>query len=216
MRAAEGAIENVRITTDVELSIIGGGRARGICGSGLIDAIAEMLQVGVVDTSGRIIKSDNQVAKLPPLVQKRCRRNDSSGEFVLAWSKDSANGEDIVLTQKDVRELQLAKGAIRAGVNILLQELGVSLQDIDRVMLAGAFGNYVQKESAVRIGLLPALPPDRIMTIGNAAGEGAKMALLSVPERKRAQELARCTEHIELSNQKNFQEEFLKALSFEV
>ena len=216
MRAEEGAIEGVRITNDVELTVIGGGKVRGICGSGLIDAVAEMLEAGVLDSSGRIVNSVEKVAKLPPLVRERCRKNDRCSEFVLVWSKDSALGEDIVLTQKDIREMQLAKGAIAAGVYILAQKLGIVPVDINQVMLAGAFGNYIKKESAVRIGLLPALPLEQIATIGNAAGEGAKMALLSVQERERAQDLALCTEHIELSNQKNFQEEFVKALGFEV
>lgn len=214
MRAADGAIEGVRITTDIEIDVIGGGQVRGICGSGLIDAVAEMLKAGVLDTSGRIVNKDNQLAELPVWVRERCRKNKHTGEFVLAWSKDSNTGEDIVLTQKDIREIQLAKAAIMAGVRILQQELGVESQDIERVMLAGAFGYHIKKESAVTIGLLPDFPLEQITTIGNAAGEGAIMALLSVHEKERAQELALVAEHIELSTQKNFQKEFVRNLPF--
>lgn len=214
MRAAEGAIEGVRISADVELDVIAGGKPRGICGSGLIDAIAEMYKAGVLDSSGRLASADAQLQKLPPLVRKRLRKEGRGMEFVLVWGTDSATGEDIVLTQKDVRELQLAKGAIMAGARILLREMGVGPEDIDQVLLAGAFGNFIKKESALGIGLLPPVPLQRIVAIGNAAGDGAKMALLSTVERERAVNLARRAEHIELSNTKEFQQEFVKSLSF--
>jgi uncharacterized 2Fe-2S/4Fe-4S cluster protein (DUF4445 family) len=214
MRAAEGAIEGVRISADVELDVIAGGKARGICGSGLIDAIAEMLKVGVIGPTGRLANGPAQLEKLPSLVRERLRRTELVSEFVLVWGKDSALGEDIVLTQKDIRELQLAKGAIMAGIMILVREMGITLQEIDRILLAGAFGNYIRKESAIGIGLLPALPLEKVKTIGNAAGDGAKMALLSVEERARADSLAKRAEHMELSTKKEFQEEFIKGLDF--
>jgi len=118
-----------------------------------------------------------------------------------------------VLSQKDIRELQLAKGAIRAGVQVLCREMGISQDDIHRVLLAGAFGSNIKKESAVAVGLLPPLPLDHINSIGNAAGDGARMALLSVAERKRAVVLASRAEHIELSGRKDFAEEFIQSLS---
>ncbi|MDR3585705.1 MAG: ASKHA domain-containing protein [Desulfosporosinus sp.] len=214
MRAAEGAIEGVSIDEDVKLTVIAGGKPRGLCGSGLIDAIAEMLKVGVIGSSGRYAYKSDQLAKLPPLVRERLRQTERASEFVLVWGKDSASGEDIVLSQKDIRELQLAKGAIMAGIMVLLQEMGSSPQEIDRILLAGAFGNYIKKESALKIGLLPSLPLVRITTIGNAAGDGAKMALLSTEERARAEFLALRAEHIELSTKKDFQVEFIKALAF--
>ncbi|MDR3601954.1 MAG: ASKHA domain-containing protein [Desulfosporosinus sp.] len=214
MRAAEGAIEGVRITEDVELDVIAGGKARGICGSGLIDAIAEMVKVGVIGPTGRFAGGPDQLAKLPALVRERLRRTERAGEFVLVWGKDSASGEDIVLTQKDIREMQLAKGAIMAGIMILVREMGITLQEIDRILLAGAFGNYIRKESAIGIGLLPSLPLEKVKTIGNAAGDGAKMALLSTEERARADSLVKRTEHMELSTKKEFQAEFIKGLDF--
>lgn len=214
MRAAEGAIEGVRITENVELDVIAGGKVRGICGSGLIDAIAEMVKVGVIGPTGRFANGPAQLEKLPPLVRERLRKTERASEFVLAWGKDSASGEDIVLSQKDIREMQLAKGAIIAGIMILVREMGITPQEIDRVLLAGAFGNYIRKESALGIGLLPSLPLEKIMTIGNAAGDGAKMALLSIEERARADSLAKRAEHVELSTQKEFQDEFIKGLDF--
>jgi len=213
MRAAKGAIEGVRIGDDVELTIIADNKAQGICGSGLIDAVAEMVRVGIIDLTGRFRAKDDQLEKLPPLVAGRLRNNEGGTEFVLAWAKDTAIGENIVLTQKDIRELQLAKGAIVAGTKILLRRMGVEINQLDRVMLAGAFGNYIKKESALGMGLLPPIPLEKITAIGNAAGEGAKMVLLSAKERVRAANLAGKSEHIELSNQEDFSNEFLNSLS---
>lgn len=215
MRAAEGAIEGVNITGDVELKIIGEGKARGICGSGLIDAIAEMYRAGVITSSGRYASEPEELEQLPPRVRERLRKGERTNEFVLAWGNDTASGEDIVLSQKDIRALQLAKGAISAGITLLVREMGITPLEIDRVLLAGAFGNYIKKESALGIGLLPPLPLEKIQSIGNAAGDGAKMALLSLEERRRAGTMAKQAEHIELSNKKEFQDEFLKGLDFE-
>lgn len=213
MRAAEGAIEGVCIGEDVELEVISGSKARGICGSGLIDAIAQMRKIGVIRASGLLACETNKLEAVPQAVRERLRSDEQDCEFVLAWGKDTATGEDIVITQKDIRKLQLAKGAIMAGIQLLLQEMDVSVEAIDRVLIAGAFGNYIKKESAMGIRLLPPLPLERIVTIGNAAGDGAKMALLSQAERTRAETLASRTEHIELSTRKEFQEVFMKALS---
>lgn len=215
MRAAEGAIEGVDITEDVHLVVIGGTKPQGICGSGLIDAISEMAKAGVIDETGRLATQPKEMEELAPLLQKRVRKTErGGGEFVLAWAQDTVTGEDIVLTQKDIRELQLAKGAMRAGAQVLMTEMGIDQDQLDRILLAGAFGNYIKKESALGIGLLPPIPIDKIRAIGNAAGEGAKMALLSTVERTRATELADQAEHIELSTRKDFQEEFIDALSF--
>ncbi|EGW36538.1 ASKHA domain-containing protein [Desulfosporosinus sp. OT] len=214
MRAAEGAIEGVRLTEDVELDVIAGKKARGICGSGLIDAIAEISKAGVISPTGRFIHEPAQQEKLPTSIRERLRKAERASEFVLVWGKDSASGEDIVLSQKDIREMQLAKGAIIAGIMILVEEMGITPQEIDRVLLAGAFGNYIRKESALGIGLLPALPMEKITTIGNAAGDGAKLALLSIEERGRADFLAKQAEHIELSTNKEFQAQFIKGLDF--
>jgi len=215
MRAADGAIERVKITDDVELAVIGNTKPIGICGSGLIDAIAQMAEAGVIYESGRIVNVPEDMAKLPPKIQERIRQGEGGFEFVIAWGKDSGSGEDVVLTQKDIRELQLAKGAILAGIKILMKEMGIGLEQLDRVLLAGAFGNYISKESALQIGLLPNVPVEQIKAIGNAAGNGAKMVLLSKEERKKAVTLAGLSEHLELSTRSDFQDEFIDALAFE-
>ena len=121
---------------------------------------------------------------------------------------------DIVITQKDVREVQLAKGAIQAGITCLLNLAGITSKDIDRVILAGAFGNYINKKSALRIGMLPQLPLEKIISVGNAAGSGASMALLSLRERAAASKIAETAIHVELSTEPGFQDEFLKSMYF--
>jgi uncharacterized 2Fe-2S/4Fe-4S cluster protein (DUF4445 family) len=215
MRAADGAIERVKITKDVELGVIGQAqeKVRGICGSGLIDAISEMYKAGIITSEGRMISSENDLEKLPPSLRERIQNNNGSKEFVLAWKEESATGENITITQKDIRSLQLAKGAVLAGIRILMNRLDVKIEDIDMVHLAGAFGNYIDKESALGIGLLPQISPDKIQSIGNAAGNGAQMALLSKNEMERADYFAREAEHIELSAEKDFQNEFLNSLA---
>ena len=217
MRAAEGAIERVRINKDVELEVIGQdkGKIRGICGSGLIDAVAQMYKAGIITAEGRMPNSLSNLAKLPPSLRRRVLNNNGYREFVLAWKEQSATGENITITQKDIRALQLAKGAVLAGIRILMKRLGVKIEDIDQIHLAGAFGNYINKESALTIGLLPQVSPSKIKSIGNAAGNGAQMALLSTVEMAKATFLAQKAEHIELSAEKDFQDEFLNALALE-
>ena len=216
MRAAEGAIEAVKITEDVELGIIGEEKtkARGICGSGLIDAVAEMYKAGIITPEGRMPTTKSALDKLPPALRARVLNHNGNREFVLAWKEQSATGENITLTQKDIRALQLAKGAILAGIRMLMDRLEVKVEDIDQIHLAGAFGNYINKVSALEIGLLPKVSPDKVQSLGNAAGNGAQMALLSSAEMAKAIKLAQNAEHIELSAATDFQNEFLKALTF--
>ena len=148
--------------------------------------------------------------------KRSARKRPGKGgyEYVLVFEKDSDTGEDIVLSQGDLRELQLAKGAIYAGLMILLKEAGISIDQLDRVLLAGAFGNYVRKESALGIGLLPQMPSEKIVAIGNAAGDGARMALASMTMRNRAFKLPGTVEHLELSTRPDFQEFFVDAMPF--
>ena len=213
MRAAEGAVETVRIEDDVFLEVIGDTAPVGICGSAIIDAVAEMLKAGIIDKRGSFIKEEEHKT-LPPLLQRRLRRGSQSWEFMLVEGSASATGEDIVFSQKDIRELQLAKGAIAAGTSILLKEMKLKAEELDEILLAGAFGNYIKKESALAVGLLPAVEPKRIISAGNAAGDGARMALISQTERVRARELALRVEHVELSGRSDFHEEFMGALHF--
>lgn len=215
MRAADGAIERVKITDDIELGIIGkkGEKVRGICGSGLLDAISEMHRAGIINSGGRMIFSEGDIEELPTALRERVLNEDGGREFVLAWKEESATGENITITQMDIRGLQLAKGAVLAGIRILLNHLGLGTEDIDMIHLAGAFGNYISKESALGIGLLPQVSLDKIQSMGNAAGNGAQMALLSTIQMERANSLARDAEHIELSTETSFQDEFLESLA---
>lgn len=211
MRAATGAIEKVKIDQDVHLSIIGKAPAKGICGSGLMDLVSELVKAGIVDESGRMLNREH-AEHLPETLRSRLDRNDAYGtHFVLA---SEPGHEPVVITQKDVRELQLAKAAVYAGIQILLKEAGLRVDDLDQVLLAGAFGSYIDKESALTLGLLPPVTPDKIVSVGNAAGAGAKFALLSADLRQEAEDLARRVIHVELSTRPDFQEFFMDALGF--
>ncbi len=213
MRGAVGAIEKVEIGEDVACEVIGNVPAIGICGSGLIDAVAKMLGAGVVDASG--LMRGKPKDGLPPAIGARMLSHDRHKEFVLAWAAEAGKDEDITLTQNDIRQLQLAKGAICSGVVTLQRVMQVPDHELTEVMLCGGFGNYINTESAVRIRLLPALPLERIVYFGNAAALGAQMALLSETERARAAELARRIEHVSLASQPDFQEIFVEALKFQ-
>lgn len=214
MRAADGAIDRVQIEDDVIWHTIGEVAPRGVCGSGLVDVVAEMLRVGVIKPTGMMQDGDALRADGAHALGARIMRNGRQREFVLAHAAEGAGGRAVTVTQRDVRELQLAKGAIRAGVEILLKELGVGHEAVRRVFLAGAFGNYISPASAVRIGLMPPFPNAEIIPVGNAAGSGAKMALLSRAERERASALVRWIEYLELSGRPDFQEVFAEAMVF--
>lgn len=188
MRGAPGAIDSVAIEGDLNFTTIGNESPRGICGSGLVDAVAEMLRVGVLEPSGRIRSPEEFNG--PGSLKARIVEGESGYDFVLT--------EGIRITQKDVRELQLAKGAIRAGIEVLRREMGVEDGEL-RVFLAGAFGNYINRNSALRIGLLPPVDEEKVVPVGNAAGEGAKLVLRSRRELERAQEIARKVRYVELS-----------------
>jgi uncharacterized 2Fe-2S/4Fe-4S cluster protein (DUF4445 family) len=199
MRAAKGAIEHVRLSgTHLEIQTIGGGAPVGICGSGLLDGIAQMLQNGAIDPSGRM--QDH------PLVRKRNDRR----EFVLV---ERPGEDDITISQKDVRELQAAKTAIRLGIQALLEDAGIAEADIDRVIIAGAFGTFIDVQSAVAIGMLPPLPLERYQQVGNAAGTGARMALISRDRRRVALEIAAKDGYIELATIPDFNNKFADASS---
>ncbi len=213
MRGARGAIDQVQIGSDVAYHVIGGGAPLGVCGSGILDAVAGMLDAGILDASGRL--HPDAPASIPDALRRRvvAFANDMPA-FVLARGDETASGQDIVLTQADVRQVQLAKGAIRSGITILGRVGGAPEDSIAELMLAGGFGNYLNVRSAVRIGLIPALPRDRISYVGNAAGLGAQMALVSETERRRADELATRIQHVSLATHPEFQETFLEAVAF--
>ncbi|MDH4179315.1 MAG: ASKHA domain-containing protein [Armatimonadota bacterium] len=211
MRAAAGAIDEVSIGDDVGYHVLGEVAPQGLCGSGLVDAVAELVRVGVVTETGRLLKAE-EAASAPEKVRRRLVQNEDGIQFVLASAQESSSGRPIALTARDIRQAQLAKGAIAAGIALMLAEVGAEPEDIDRLLLAGAFGNYIRRESAVGIGLIPALAGDRIESVGNAAGVGARLVLLSVAERRRAEEIARRVEHVELSEREGFYDRFVDAM----
>lgn len=213
IRGGPGAIDSVRIDETVTISTINNRKARGICGSGLVDAVAEMLKAGIIDEMGRMLDPD-EVEGLAPAVRQRLIVGEKGIEFVLAEAGKTADGVPLTLTQRDIRQLQLAKGSIHAAIRTLLKIAGAEITDISELLLAGAFGNYIRKESAVRIGLVPDMPIEKITSVGNAAGTGAKLALLSTKERQLASRLAAETEHVELANHPDYQNEFVDQMMF--
>ncbi|MHC4647982.1 MAG: ASKHA domain-containing protein [Planctomycetota bacterium] len=213
-RAVEGAIQAViENGGDIDLDVIGDCPPRSICGSGLVDAVAVLLNSGVIDATGRFANPGSLEKKLPPVVFSRIIEHCGQPGFVLAYGRE-ADGEKVVLTQEDIRHVQLAKGAIRAGTKLLLTKVGIDDADVERILLAGAFGNYIRPESAIRIGLLPAVPAERIHFVGNAACTGAEMALLSSRARKKARQLARTIEYVEIAHEKEFGDVFADCMMF--
>jgi uncharacterized 2Fe-2S/4Fe-4S cluster protein (DUF4445 family) len=213
MRAAEGAIEGVAIDGDqLKLEVIGDTDPVGMCGSGLVDAVAQLVAAGLIDHSGRYVP-DEQAAEDHPELAKRLVRIGEERVFVLAWRGDDP-ANSVYLSQRDVRELQFAKAAIATGWHTLVQELGVDVDDITQVLLAGSFGSYLSASSAVRIGLVPKLALPRIVSAGNVAGEGAKMAALSLRERAAAEAILDEVEYVELSGRTDFQDVFIDQLAF--
>ena len=213
MRGALGAIDKVRIDDDVVTHAIGGVPPIGICGSGLIDAVAALLDAGVVEPSGRMLTSPKR--PVTEAIRRRLREDElGMRECVVAWASETGDGKDLVVTQADIRQVQLAKAAIASGVTMLQQVMGVPDERIAELMLAGGFGNYLNIRSARRIGIIPDLPPSRVRYVGNAAGLGAQMALLSETERRRADHLAQQVEHVSLASHPDFQQIFLKAVVF--
>ncbi|RZN50605.1 DUF4445 domain-containing protein [archaeon] len=209
MRAADGAIENVNISRgslNVKYKTIGGSKPLGICGSGIIDVVAEMLKSAVIDVTGKIrerLEDEND----------RVREGDHGYEFVLEWARKTKIKKDIVITSNDLREIQLAKSAMYAGASILMSHKGITAKDIDRVLIAGAFGNYIDVENAMTIGLFPEVPLDKVKSVGNAAGTGARMSLISGVKREEEREILEKLRYIELATHDTFQDEFVSAMN---
>jgi uncharacterized 2Fe-2S/4Fe-4S cluster protein (DUF4445 family) len=200
MRAAEGAIEGVKIRDgEVELTVIGDIEPVGLCGSGLVDAVAELVGAGLLDASGKFVATDGPLAE-------RMGKIGEENIFTLYG--------DVYLSQRDVRELQFAKASIATGWSILCRDMGIQPEEISQVLLAGSFGSYLSAASAVRIGLVPKLPLTRIVSAGNVAGEGAKIAALSVQERAAATAVLDEVEYVELSGRADFNDLFIDQLAF--
>jgi uncharacterized 2Fe-2S/4Fe-4S cluster protein (DUF4445 family) len=201
MRAASGSIEHLRLVNDrIEYQTIGGAPPVGLCGSGILDCLAQLYLAGVLDKGGRM--GDHP----------RVRVREGQREFVLVSEAERDGRAAITITQKDVRELQLAKGAIRTGIQVLLEASGHAEEDIEQVIIAGAFGTYIDVASAVTIGMLPPLPLDRFRQVGNAAGTGARLALISESKRAEAQAIARQVGYIELATAPRFARIFAQAM----
>ncbi len=213
MRATEGAISKVVINEAIEVSVIGGGRATGICGSGLVDAVADLLDAGVIDPTGRI--ADPETAReLPDPLRRAILSFEDQPSVVLVPAARSKTGQPILLTQRDVREVQLAKAAIRAGIEVIGAEFGIVTEEVSRVLLAGGFGNFIRRSHAKRIGLLPPIPTERIEFIGNAAATGAKTVLACADCRREAERISRETEYVELATRPDFQTCYMEAMVF--
>ncbi len=226
MRAADGAIEAVTITDegDLKLTVIGDTEPRGLCGSGLVDAVAALVEAGIIDESGRFVHdigagerfvhAEEVTGSAPSPLADRLTMIGKERVFVLHWSPDRDPATSIYLSQRDIRELQFAKAAISTGWRILLEEANLTTQDIKQVLLAGSFGSYLNAKSAIRIGLVPDVSTRRIIAAGNVAGEGAKMALLSIRDRAAALALLEEVKYVELSDRSDFNDRFIAQLGF--
>jgi uncharacterized 2Fe-2S/4Fe-4S cluster protein (DUF4445 family) len=202
MRAAPGAIERVQVIQgQLRIQTIDNVPPVGICGSGILDAIACMEQIGAIDHRGAFITSHPSISKA-----------DIASHFLLVDKSKSGIGEDLVITRKDINEIQLAKGAIRAGIEVLLEVAGLKPEDLEQFIIAGAFGTYINVPSAIQIGMFPTLPLDQYHQVGNAAGEGAREMLLSITQRSIAEDIARRIRYIELSTYPGFANIFSKSL----
>jgi uncharacterized 2Fe-2S/4Fe-4S cluster protein (DUF4445 family) len=212
MRGAVGAIDRVTVDDDIHVHTIGEAPALGICGSGLIDLLAGLVEVGAIDWTGLSAMAARD-SRPPGLAERLIMRGEERQVIVTRAGEAGATAE-IVLTQDDVRQVQLAKGAIASGIAMLQHVAGVPDERVEELLLAGGFGNYVSIPSAVRIGLIPALPAGRIRYVGNAASLGAQLCLLSEAERARAVDVAARIEHVSLAAHPDFEELFVNAMNF--
>lgn len=217
MRAAPGAIQRIRIypeTHEVDYKVIGRDawksysrpqemQTKGICESGILDVLAELYCAGVILKSGRFNSEQKS---------NRFRRNldTNQPEFVIAWSQETSIGKDVVISQKDVRQIQLAKGALYCGCKLMMRRMGIDR--VDRVKIAGAFGTHMDRKKALSMGLFPDCDVEKIVSVGNAAGDGARVALLDRDRRDEADWVARNVEYLELTLEKDFQKEFMQAM----
>ncbi|MBN2148416.1 MAG: DUF4445 domain-containing protein, partial [Anaerolineales bacterium] len=214
MRAAPGAIERVIMDKGIiRTYTIAGKPPVGICGSGILDAVAGLLSENLLSSAGNILlkpTSDNEDNQAYQIIHQ-----DRKNALVLVPADKTGHGRDILITRKDVNEIQLSKGAIRTGIEVLVAEAGIDFSSVERFIVAGAFGTYLDINSAMRIGMFPALPLERFQQIGNAAGAGARQMLVSREQRRKAVDLAQRAEYIELTTHSGFKEEFIKAIMFQ-
>ncbi|MET1123766.1 MAG: ASKHA domain-containing protein [Archaeoglobaceae archaeon] len=201
MKAVSGAIEKVRIVGDeVVYETIDNVKPKGICGSGMIDLVAELYRAGIINKNGKFVRKTKRIIE------------DRVPKFVVAWADETETGKEITVTEKDINEFLMAKGAIRSGWMILMEKLGIEADGISKIYLAGSFGRHINIENAKLIGLLPDVPDDRIVFAGDTAVGGAKMALKSVKEREEIEDVVEFIEYVELSADKNFYRTFIRAI----
>lgn len=205
MVARVGAIDKVAMDFDIHTRVIGGGRAEGICGSGLVDALAEMLRLGIVDSSGRIRGAEELSPIISFKIKQRLKKKPEKAVNL---------AENIFITQQDIREVQLAKAAVAAAIEVILKEAGITAADITELKLAGGFGNYLDPANALRIGLLNVISLAGVQQVGNAAGLGAIRMLLSYDERIRAENMQKAFKHLELASDDRYQRLFLEQINF--
>jgi len=204
MRATTGAIQKVTIEGDeVELSILGGVKPRGICGSGLIDLLAELFRSNLIDPTGKFQNNPHN---------PRIRHREEEAEFIVAFAQESETGKDIVFTETDISNIIKSKAAVFSAAKVLIESVGVNFKNLDRVFVAGGFGNYLNIQSAITIGLLPDIPREKIIFIGNSSLSGARMALLSQQAFEEAHLIAKKMTYLELSVNPQFMEEFIAAM----
>jgi len=203
MKAIHGAIERVDISSEggVHYQTVGNGRPRGICGSGLIDLVAELYKAGYIDRSGHLVAGASE----------RIRERDGMLEFVLVPASRLETGKDIVVTQADLANLLSAKAAIYAGAEVLARAIGLDFREVERVYIAGGFGNYLDREKAIAIGLIPDLPVERIRFVGNTSILGADLGLLSEGTWQELHTIAESVTYYDLINYPNYYDEFLAA-----
>ncbi len=211
MAGLPGAISGFRLQDEgMEIRTIKDKKPQGICGSGLLDLVAELRRTGFINKEGRLAARE----KLSQTMGKRLVDRDGKPAFLVVRAEDTGHGKEILLTQKDIRQVQLAKGAIASGIEMLLQEMEVEADNISKVFIAGGFGNYMDPQQACYIGLLPDSLKNKIVPIGNAAGTGACMFLLNKELKKEVQKFQEKTQYLELARKPDFQEVFVRALSF--
>lgn len=218
MRGMQGAIDRVSLSRgSVEIEVIGRGRPSGICGSGLIDLAAEMLKMRLIDHQGRLSTREDYIQiRGNNALADRLQNINGERVFIIAYENESDNSQKIYITQKDIRALQLAKGAIAAAYNILLKKYGIMGEELDEIILAGAFGNYIDIKQAQYIGLLPKFKDVPVHSVGNAAGAGAQLVLLSKDKKAEMFSMVEKIQHVELASDINFQDVFSKALDFSI
>ena len=216
MRATHGAIEKIVFDDDVRCSTIGNANPVGLCGSGLIDLTAELLNNGLLSRHGQLLSGDQLTAQIPDAIKRRISKNeDAQLEFLVYEQSQGHKDLKVTVTQKDIRELQLAVGAIHAGIEIMLRKTDTKVEEIEKIFIAGGFGSFVRRDNAQRIGLIPNnVPNNKISFIGNSSLDGAQIALLSTHARRKAEEIAKNASHIQLSLDMDFQSEFANAMIF--